>query len=126
MTTIRPDVVSLLVDIDIDHDHFPHYLNHRNGEPFTDHETWLARHATTREIDAAKQYAATAQEYHASRLRDSQRLVELIERYAEGAPDSTPLSAVAARMTDAERTELEEILDQLAPDGYLHIKGESA
>lgn len=123
-TLIRPDVVSLFVDIDFDASELPHHCVHNStGEPFTAEESALVASATRPEIEAARRYIQTAAEYHASLTADMDRLMDLVEPYAAGLPDSSRFVEVLARLPEDQRREAEEILDRVAPDGFV-IRGE--
>lgn len=119
MTTVRSDIVALLLDIDFDKSAPPDHLVHMDGRPFTAWETHRVGEAQRPEFESARQFAETAMDFHESKLADANRMEELLGRYAAGLPGTTPISQVRALMTAAEQAELDEILGRAAPDGNL-------
>lgn len=123
MTAVRADIVALIVDIDLEKSTWPSVLVHHDGRPFTEDEAQLVGEAGRAELAAAAQYASAAMEYHEGMLAAYDRLEELTEPYFNRLPPYATLRSVRALMTPAERAELAELMDRLAPDGELHLRG---
>lgn len=124
MTEIRTDVVALLTDIECLLD-YPNLRRKSTGGAFTADEMALIGQARRGEMDAARRYAETVVEYHQSAAADLARVGELLDKYGADLPESTPLFAIAARMTAEDRAEFESIMDRRAPDGFYLAGGES-
>ncbi|MFI0484871.1 hypothetical protein [Actinomadura sp. 9N215] len=121
--TIRTEVVSLLCGIDMTGGGPATWRHEQDGRPLTDAERDLALSATREEIEAVRDYAVRAQEYHTEKLADFERIEELTRRYAHGLPDGEPMGAIVARMDGADRAEFLQIMERLAPDGTLWTPG---
>lgn len=125
-TEIRPEAVSLFLDIDWTTSTrigpgqpWPPKLVHRGGQPFTDAEHALFMGMTTGELEAAARYIETAKEHTESSAQDLNRVQELTKPYFVQLGNGSTLDSVRAIMPPVERTELDQILDRIAPGGYL-------
>lgn len=113
--TIRPDVVSLLADLDPDPGQPPATWPHRDGRPLTTEETDLAGSATTGELGAAADYAARVAQHHAERAADLERAHELMAPWFAELGEGATTRDVLRRMPRRERDEVAAILERLAP-----------
>lgn len=125
MTTVRADVVALIIDVE-DMFAYPNLRRISTGQPLTPEEVALAGSATRVEMKAKLDYLALVLAQAEADLRDEQRIGELVEPYfARLGPDAT-LGDVEKLMTPEELAEYMEIMDRQAPDGYLFIPGGTA
>lgn len=116
---IRPEVVSLLLDID-DMDEFAKgRLTHMDGRPFTDDEFQLAGTANAAEMRACADYSERVSAMYEERCKDTQRAVEIMEPYFDRLGPEGTVSDVRKICTPAEDAELGEIFERTAPDGYI-------
>lgn len=117
-TSIRREVVDLLLDIDHAVSKFPLQLVHRDGERFTPGEAQLALDANWDEVQAVRDYYETAVEFATSKAADYERLGELVAPYFAQLPDAT-FADIEPLLTPEHRVEFLAIKDRLAPDGYI-------
>lgn len=113
--TVRPEIVSLLLDWDAKH------AKRKDGTPFTEAERELLGQASFEEVEAAKRYWQTAADYHQSMMDDYARLGELLSPAFDKLPESALAGDAIAAMPEPQRTETLAILDRLAPDGTIVI-----
>lgn len=119
---IRTDVVSLLCGIDLTGG--PAAWRHeQDGRPVTDAERDLVLSATRDEVQAARDYAVRAQEYHAQQLADFERVELLTRPYIERFPGSPTMGDLVGQMDETDHAELLQIMERLSPDGMLWTPG---
>jgi hypothetical protein len=119
VTTIRPEVVSLMVDVDHAASDFPGRLIHQGGRPFTKDEADLVLSATWDEVQAARDYFEGALEIVNSQAADYERLGELTRPYFDQAGPGATFADLAPLMTPEHLAEFLALQGRLAPDGYI-------
>lgn len=119
MTDIRPDVVSLLLDIEDMTTFGSGRLNHMDGRPFTMDEFDLAGSATAAELRACMEYSRRLVEMYDERARDANRAVQIMEPYFAKLGHAATVGDVRPLVTPEEGEELDAIFERTAPDGYI-------
>lgn len=118
---IRPEVVSLLLDIE-DLSAFPaEGMRHTLGEPFTAEEVALVRSATHDEVAACLRMSRAQAQMMEERHRDAERLFAIAEEHFKGLGPKATMSDVRAQLSGAIAQEWDELIDRVAPDGYFHV-----
>lgn len=120
MSKARPEVVALLVDMEMGILQSGRYV-HRDGRPFTDAEHALAGSAVWVDVEAARDLVATEAEFYMSKAADASRVVELLDPYFARFPDGANVGDALAIMPEAERAECIEIMERTNPDGYVYL-----
>lgn len=107
MTTVRADVVALMLDV-VDMSAYPSLVRESTGEPMTPEEVALVGSAGWDEFRAARDHFQRAADY----AREKERLLdvagEILLRYGF---DDGPLDPVLARMSADEREIVERALN---------------
>lgn len=119
MTSIRPDVVSLLSDLDFDPAEPPGRQRHLDGRPVTHDEIHLLLTATMGELRASLEYDRLALEYEAQQLTKGRRFHELLVKYASD-PDER-IRVTIDCMPPADRQEAQQLLDEIGPEFELWL-----
>jgi hypothetical protein len=114
-TSIRPEVVALFADLDLKGT--PDQWTHMDGSPVTRDELDLALSATRDELVAVRDYSVRLTDYYRERDAAFTRVQELAAPYFADLPEGASLARVLPLMPAAERAELVELMDLLAPDG---------
>jgi hypothetical protein len=120
--TVRGDVVDILTVTDLGT-----VLNaadrsgwkRQDGTPLTVAEQELVAGANREELIAGREFAVIAMNHAKEEVADLDRVKELCWPYFSRLPKGASFAEVKPLMTDAERLELESILDRLAPDGVM-------
>lgn len=119
MTDIRPEVVSLLIDIKDLTEFAQGRLTHEDGRPFTDEEFKLAGSAVSAELKACMEFSQRMADLANERMRDLDRAMEIMEPYfVQLGPDAV-VDDVRKVVTPEEGAELDAIFERTAPDGYI-------
>lgn len=116
--SIRPDVVALLVDLDLDGDH-PHDWHHQDGRPLTQDEIETAGDATRAELQASIDYLRRARDYSHDQAQLLERLEDLTRPYFENNPGCATFGEVKELLNAEDRAEYDQLVEQIAPDGIV-------
>lgn len=119
---IRPEVVSLLADI------VPvgptSTWKHNDGRPVTAEELALVMSANFQELEAVRDYSQRAADYATEQANAVARIGELAAPYFAQLPAGARMGAVMAIMSAADRRELMELMELVAPDGSFVLPSE--
>ncbi|MET9558803.1 hypothetical protein [Streptomyces tauricus] len=109
-SSVRPDVVALITDVDFDRHDDPTRPYHRDGRPFTVTEHALLTTCTPAEIAAAKAQLRLEAEWQRELDAMKDAFVELIMKYFTKLPKGSVVSDAVAIMTDKDHTEYERLV----------------
>ncbi|QYX78976.1 hypothetical protein [Streptomyces akebiae] len=109
-SSVRPEVVLLITDLDLDRHEDPSRCYHLDGRPFTTAEHQLLSTMTPAEIAAAKAQMRLEDEWERELDAMKDAFVELLMKYFARLPKGSVVSDAVAIMTDEDRTEYERLV----------------
>ncbi|MCC9707875.1 hypothetical protein E4N62_23005 [Streptomyces sp. MNU76] len=109
-SSVRPEVVLLITDLDLDRHEDPPRCYHLDGRPFTTAEHQLLSTMTPAEIAAAKAQMRLEDEWERELDAMKDAFVELLMKYFARLPKVSVVSDAVAIMTDEDRTEYERLV----------------
>lgn len=116
MTTppdLRPEVVALLADIDMESGRHPREWTHHDGRALARDELAVIGTATDAELTAFARAAADAREAEDAQLDLIEELLELVEPYLATLPATARLDDVVPLLDDEQRTTYSRIVTAL-------------
>ncbi|MEH0625072.1 hypothetical protein [Streptomyces stelliscabiei] len=109
-SSVRPNVVVLITDVDFDRRDDPTRPYHRDGRPFTVAEHALLVTCTPEEIAAAKAQMRREAEWQRELDAMQDAFVELLMKYFAKLPKGSVVSDAIAVMTDEDYAEYERLV----------------
>ncbi|WNZ09628.1 hypothetical protein [Streptomyces sp. 11x1] len=109
-SSVRPEVVLLITDLDLARHEDPSRCYHLDGHPFTTAEHQLLSTMTPAEIAAAKAQMRLEDEWERELDAMKDAFVELLMKYFARLPKGSVVSDAVAIMTDEDRTEYERLV----------------
>ncbi|MFJ9377553.1 hypothetical protein [Streptomyces sp. NPDC101455] len=123
-STVRPEVVLLITDLDFDRHDDPSRCYHRDGRPFTAAEHDLLSIMTPAEIAAAKAQIQLEDEWERELDAMKDAFVELLMKYFAQLPKGSVVSDAVAIMTAEDHAEYERLVKIVAAQDTLEHSAE--